>query len=698
MMQRPLGYDPHHVMSVGIPVHENTMNGWVERGARRRAGARAGRAARVPREGYCGQSAGRAGRARAIRSRKSSSRPARPASASRTAPATCSMCRRRGRAHQGVVAWVGPFAYVESMTLVESAARATARAGAPRRARRRRGSAQPRRDPAPRVPARRRRVIIPEHRAAQVTAMVSKARRARAARCRSPRSATSCVRSGAPRARRVARGGPCTEARSRSSARPQGAARARARRRGQRRAAAARREELRLRGDDPDGAERGRVVQRVGGRGARAVRDCEAAEFGLAAAHDPDMGLSERRATKDFQDKHLPSFLTEVTASWPGSSCRSRSTGSSSRRPTWRTATSRRGPSFYFKPVIEALRQITRDDMGKDAVKSGLKKLEIRNSKGAYYASTAITFESGTLAIDHEMSNDWKHQRADDVHRRDPREGLVTLGRRRRRHHPADREVAATPPRGPCQGREGPRRQRPASARGRARAVRRLGRARPRRGRVRRRRRPIALLHTGGQPRTPAVAFVRVDTVLAVTVIDASVLVKAPTADTPAPSKLELARALGARADSLTTALGRALPMTAAPDLDDDGRRAVAQVLPSLTDTLRDLARRDGQGGARQAVGRRAPRRPEGRGPQGRRQARRRVARRSPAAIGCARTSRRCCSYATDLLEEVRLEQLLAVHREERVDRVADDATTSPRPTSRGSRCRPSRAGRIPGA
>jgi predicted permease len=33
MMQRPLGYDPHHVMSVGIPVHENTMNGWVERGA-----------------------------------------------------------------------------------------------------------------------------------------------------------------------------------------------------------------------------------------------------------------------------------------------------------------------------------------------------------------------------------------------------------------------------------------------------------------------------------------------------------------------------------------------------------------------------------------------------------------------------------------------------------------------------------------
>ena len=33
MMRRPLGYDPHHVMSLGIPVHENTLNGWAERAA-----------------------------------------------------------------------------------------------------------------------------------------------------------------------------------------------------------------------------------------------------------------------------------------------------------------------------------------------------------------------------------------------------------------------------------------------------------------------------------------------------------------------------------------------------------------------------------------------------------------------------------------------------------------------------------------
>src|SRR5262249_46627119 len=33
MMQRPLGYDPHNVMSVGIPVHENTLKTWAERAA-----------------------------------------------------------------------------------------------------------------------------------------------------------------------------------------------------------------------------------------------------------------------------------------------------------------------------------------------------------------------------------------------------------------------------------------------------------------------------------------------------------------------------------------------------------------------------------------------------------------------------------------------------------------------------------------
>ena len=33
MLHRPLGYDPQHVMSVGIPIHEHTLTTWAERSA-----------------------------------------------------------------------------------------------------------------------------------------------------------------------------------------------------------------------------------------------------------------------------------------------------------------------------------------------------------------------------------------------------------------------------------------------------------------------------------------------------------------------------------------------------------------------------------------------------------------------------------------------------------------------------------------
>ena len=33
LMHTPLGYDPHHVMSVGIPLHENSYTTWAARAA-----------------------------------------------------------------------------------------------------------------------------------------------------------------------------------------------------------------------------------------------------------------------------------------------------------------------------------------------------------------------------------------------------------------------------------------------------------------------------------------------------------------------------------------------------------------------------------------------------------------------------------------------------------------------------------------
>jgi hypothetical protein len=116
------------------------------------------------------------------------------------------------------------------------------------------------------------------------------------------------------------------------------------------------------------------------------------------------MGLAERRATKDFQDKHFPElkkeieklagFAVPIEVNWDQLAVEGQT---ELYREAW--------TEIFFKPVIEALRQIGRDDMGKEALKAGLKKIEIRNASGYYSPGSAITFTSGVLAIDHELSN-----------------------------------------------------------------------------------------------------------------------------------------------------------------------------------------------------------------------------------------------------------------------------------------------------
>lgn len=116
------------------------------------------------------------------------------------------------------------------------------------------------------------------------------------------------------------------------------------------------------------------------------------------------MGLAERRAAKDFQDKTFPKlveqihqvvgFAIPIEVAWDQLAVEGQT---EQYNEAW--------TEIYFKPVIEGLRQITRDDMGKEAVKGGIKKLELRNASGFYSPHSAIKFTDGTLSIDHELTN-----------------------------------------------------------------------------------------------------------------------------------------------------------------------------------------------------------------------------------------------------------------------------------------------------
>lgn len=100
------------------------------------------------------------------------------------------------------------------------------------------------------------------------------------------------------------------------------------------------------------------------------------------------------------------------------------------------------------------------------------------------------------------------------------------------------------------------------------------------------------LVQVGGNPKAPSVTYVQIDRVTAITVVDAGVLAKPLLSDAPVPSRLELQRQMAARADAMSTLLGRpiAFEVGSAAELDDDGRRALGLAFPILADVMMAIA------------------------------------------------------------------------------------------------------------
>jgi hypothetical protein len=59
-------------------------------------------------------------------------------------------------------------------------------------------------------------------------------------------------------------------------------------------------------------------------------------------------------------------------------------------------------PKVYFEPLVAGLATVSRDQMGKDALKSSLKKIVIQNTSGCYYGDRWARLEEGVLTLDHE--------------------------------------------------------------------------------------------------------------------------------------------------------------------------------------------------------------------------------------------------------------------------------------------------------
>lgn len=131
------------------------------------------------------------------------------------------------------------------------------------------------------------------------------------------------------------------------------------------------------------------------------------------------MGLAERRAAKEFETKRFPELKKEIQRAaqfdlplevkWESLVTEGES---HLYDELW--------PKVYFQPLRQALEQIAIDDMGRDALKAGLKKVIIQNVSGSYSPASHATFEGGVLTIDHLPTTN-----ADDV--RDRAQALQKL-------------------------------------------------------------------------------------------------------------------------------------------------------------------------------------------------------------------------------------------------------------------------------
>lgn len=112
------------------------------------------------------------------------------------------------------------------------------------------------------------------------------------------------------------------------------------------------------------------------------------------------MTLAERRIVAEFESTKLPALKTRVEEATAFAvplavKFETLATLDESRlyMESW--------PQIYFEPLIEGLKTICRDEVGKEAYKSGVKKIVIQNVKGRVYGDCWATLVDGVLTLDH---------------------------------------------------------------------------------------------------------------------------------------------------------------------------------------------------------------------------------------------------------------------------------------------------------
>lgn len=112
------------------------------------------------------------------------------------------------------------------------------------------------------------------------------------------------------------------------------------------------------------------------------------------------MGMVERRAVAEFQERYYPALLKKVHAAagypvpvevkWDTLALDKESDKYNTH---W--------PDMYFEPLVAGLGRINKDDMGRAAIKEGIKKVVIQNENNNKNPDRWAVLKDGVLTLDH---------------------------------------------------------------------------------------------------------------------------------------------------------------------------------------------------------------------------------------------------------------------------------------------------------
>jgi hypothetical protein len=125
------------------------------------------------------------------------------------------------------------------------------------------------------------------------------------------------------------------------------------------------------------------------------------------------MGLAERRAIKSFADNQWPALQTAIHAA-AGSAIPVEVHWDSLATADYAHLYEESLPKLYFIPLIDALKRIAIDDMGREALATSVKKIVIQNKKPDY-SSYWAEFKDGVLTLDHQFTNVDYHKEREDL-------------------------------------------------------------------------------------------------------------------------------------------------------------------------------------------------------------------------------------------------------------------------------------------